>query len=95
MTLQNANPIIYTKKKKENDENNHKNYNEERTEFIDKNEIFTLIKGINDPEHPLTLEELNVVQLDLIFIDLVNGNVSCSSAVSAVVCLCSSVLIMY
>ena len=26
--------------------------------------IFNLIRGINDPEHPLSLEELNVVQPD-------------------------------
>jgi len=29
---------------------------------IDQREIFDLIKSINDPEHPLSLEELNVVE---------------------------------
>ncbi|XP_064400474.1 cytosolic iron-sulfur assembly component 2B-like [Halichondria panicea] len=29
---------------------------------IDGREIFDLIRNINDPEHPLTLEQLNVVQ---------------------------------
>ncbi|XP_072169227.1 cytosolic iron-sulfur assembly component 2B-like [Diadema setosum] len=29
---------------------------------IDTREVFDLIRHINDPEHPLTLEELNVVQ---------------------------------
>ncbi|XP_063950911.1 cytosolic iron-sulfur assembly component 2B-like [Lytechinus pictus] len=29
---------------------------------IDTREVFDLIRNINDPEHPLTLEELNVVQ---------------------------------
>jgi metal-sulfur cluster biosynthetic enzyme len=32
------------------------------TDEIDVREIFDLIKDINDPEHPLTLEELNVIQ---------------------------------
>ena len=38
---------------------------------IDSWEIFDLIRDINDPEHPYTLEQLNVVQEELIkvFID--------------------------
>jgi metal-sulfur cluster biosynthetic enzyme len=33
---------------------------------LDAREIFDLIRDINDPEHPLTLEQLNVVQEALI-----------------------------
>ena len=33
---------------------------------IDKEEVFELIRHLNDPEHPLTLEQLNVASLDLI-----------------------------
>jgi len=33
---------------------------------IDSLEVFDLLRNINDPEHPLTLEQLNVVKLDLI-----------------------------
>ena len=36
---------------------------------FDDREIFDLIRDINDPEHPLTLEELNVVELDKISVD--------------------------
>lgn len=36
---------------------------------IDAREIFDLIKGIKDPEHPLSLEELNVVSDDNVFVD--------------------------
>ena len=36
---------------------------------VTKQEIFDIIRRINDPEHPLTLEQLNVVQLDLINVD--------------------------
>ena len=35
-------------------------------------EIFNLIKNINDPEHPLTLEQLNVVSEDLIKFEQTN-----------------------
>uniref|UniRef100_A0A0K8TRG3 MIP18 family-like domain-containing protein n=1 Tax=Tabanus bromius TaxID=304241 RepID=A0A0K8TRG3_TABBR len=41
---------------------------------FDRREIFDLIRVINDPEHPLTLEELHVVQENLIEVDD-NGNV--------------------
>jgi metal-sulfur cluster biosynthetic enzyme len=36
---------------------------------VDAREIFDLIKDIKDPEHPLTLEELNVVREDQISYD--------------------------
>jgi hypothetical protein len=32
-------------------------------ELIDSDEIFDIIRNIQDPEHPLTLEQLNVVNL--------------------------------
>ncbi|KNC56159.1 UPF0195 protein FAM96B [Thecamonas trahens ATCC 50062] len=38
-------------------------------EAIDAQEVFELIRHINDPEHPLTLEQLNVVQPGLISVD--------------------------
>ena len=37
-----------------------------RREPIDRAEVFELIRHLNDPEHPLTLEQLNVASLDLI-----------------------------
>lgn len=36
---------------------------------IDALEVFDHIRNINDPEHPLTLEQLNVVTLDQISIE--------------------------
>ena len=36
---------------------------------LDALEVFEYIRGLNDPEHPLTLEQLNVVSLDLISVD--------------------------
>jgi len=38
-------------------------------EDIDSREVFDIIRDINDPEHPLTLEELNVVEQDKCFVD--------------------------
>ncbi|CAH0730870.1 unnamed protein product, partial [Brenthis ino] len=42
---------------------------EDITDEIDEREIFDLIRNINDPEHPLTLEELRVVEEKNVFID--------------------------
>lgn len=36
---------------------------EVKRELIDSEEIFDIIRNIQDPEHPLTLEQLNVVSL--------------------------------
>lgn len=58
--MENANPVIFQRTgdrrltSTEEDENVH--------DPIDDREIFDLIRSINDPEHPLSLEELNVVE---------------------------------
>jgi len=36
---------------------------------VDAYEIFDMVRHINDPEHPLTLEQLNVVNPRLISVD--------------------------
>ncbi|KAI1717226.1 iron-sulfur cluster assembly protein domain-containing protein [Ditylenchus destructor] len=41
-------------------------YDENVEEPIDAREIFDYIRDINDPEHPYSLEQLNVVQEELI-----------------------------
>ncbi|XP_066595873.1 MIP18 family protein galla-2 [Prorops nasuta] len=62
--LENINPKLYKKiderKISADDEN------ENVIDEFDTREIFDLIRNINDPEHPLTLEELNVVEQGLI-----------------------------
>ena len=40
-----------------------------KRDVIDALEVFELIRHLNDPEHPLTLEALNVAQLALIRVD--------------------------
>ncbi|XP_037094783.1 cytosolic iron-sulfur assembly component 2B-like [Pollicipes pollicipes] len=42
---------------------------------IDAREVFDLIRDINDPEHPLTLEQLNVVEERLVEVDPEVGRV--------------------
>ena len=43
-------------------------------ERINKEEIFEHIRHLNDPEHPLTLEQLNVLSLDNIQVDEVQSS---------------------
>ncbi|CAI2380160.1 unnamed protein product [Moneuplotes crassus] len=43
---------------------------------FDALEVFELIRHINDPEHPLTLEQLNVVSHKLIEVDLLNSTIT-------------------
>lgn len=42
---------------------------------FDAEEVFELVRHINDPEHPLTLEQLRVTQLELITVDNDNSTV--------------------
>lgn len=44
-------------------------------ELIDASEIFEHIRDITDPEHPYTLEQLNVVEEELISVDDKAGHV--------------------
>lgn len=44
------------------------NFDDSTTEEIDSFEVFQHLKSINDPEHPVTLEQLNVVKPEHIYI---------------------------
>ena len=72
--LENINPVVYQKKTdrsllpEEEDET--------ITDEFDSREVFDLIRNINDPEHPLTLEELNVVDEKNIYVDNKGNEVS-------------------
>ncbi|EGD75517.1 hypothetical protein PTSG_06588 [Salpingoeca rosetta] len=44
-------------------------YDDDVVDAFDAREVFDLIRDINDPEHPHTLEELNVVQMNQIDVD--------------------------
>ncbi len=65
-SLTNENPIVYTpgvfnrKRKITSDEQKDFCDVEQEREPFDDEEVFDIVRGINDPEHPLTLEELQV-----------------------------------
>lgn len=65
--LENINPNVYQKtdERKETDVD----WNDEVADPFDEREIFDIIRNINDPEHPLTLEELHVAQLENVKVD--------------------------
>lgn len=72
--LENANPLIFQRSgarlRTANDDD------EDVVDPIDDREIFDLIRSINDPEHPLSLEELNVVEQVRVMVDNLDSSVS-------------------
>ena len=67
----NYNPVVYESSPLLQREDDYSSYfeieNSETTtsrDVIDNIEVFELIRHLNDPEHPLTLEQLKVVYLD-------------------------------
>ncbi|KAL0281332.1 UNVERIFIED_CONTAM: hypothetical protein PYX00_002349 [Menopon gallinae] len=65
-SFENVNPVVYGKS--DNRLITSSDEDEDVHDEIDRREVFDLIRGIKDPEYPLTLEELNVVQQDLIYV---------------------------
>ena len=45
-------------------------------EVMDALEVFDMIRHLNDPEHPLTLEQLNVASIEGIEVDDARGTVN-------------------
>lgn len=61
-------PSIYQEEQEDTSE-------EPKRDAITANEVFDIIRNIQDPEHPLTLEQLNVARLELIdVVDLKGEN---------------------
>jgi metal-sulfur cluster biosynthetic enzyme len=67
MVLENLNPSLY--EKLEERQLTERDYDNKVDDAIDEREIFDIIKNLQDPEHPLTLEELNVVDMESISVD--------------------------
>ncbi|XP_058830822.1 MIP18 family protein galla-2 [Topomyia yanbarensis] len=65
--LENINPSIY--RKCEDRKITRDDEDDNVADPFDEREIFDLIRNINDPEHPLTLEELHVLEQSLITVD--------------------------
>ncbi len=67
--LINANPTIYNVKQGPLVEEKFQYDDEDEREIFSSTEIFEMIRHLNDPEHPLTLEQLNVVSEENIMVD--------------------------
>ncbi|KAJ1531203.1 MIP18 protein galla-2 [Nowakowskiella sp. JEL0078] len=67
--LDNINPIIYSTKTPSSRNTSLEDVDEFQSDPFDADEIFDLIRNINDPEHPLTLEQLAVARLEHITVD--------------------------
>jgi len=66
--LDNSNPKVFFKSKDR--ETTSADEDDRLVDEIDAREVFDLIRGIRDPEHPFTLEQLNVVSEDKCEVDL-------------------------
>lgn len=75
MSLQNDNPLVHVIANQDSStcfdilEKVVSNGDGDGLDSIDKYEVFEHIRHLNDPEHPLTLEQLDVLSLDSIYVD--------------------------
>lgn len=65
--LENLNPSVYQRKRARQFAG--QDFCDDVSDDIDAREVFDLIRDIKDPEHPLTLEELNVVSEENVIVD--------------------------
>jgi metal-sulfur cluster biosynthetic enzyme len=67
--LINANPVVYNVAQDDSVSYDMNYRDESEREVFTSDEIFHYIRKLNDPEHPLTLEQLDVVNLEHIKVD--------------------------
>jgi len=65
----NANPTVYSSTVRGHSDALDDLEDDGAVEGIDSLEVFELVRHLNDPEHPLTLEQLHVTSLDDIIVD--------------------------
>ncbi|KAL0043407.1 hypothetical protein WJX79_003739 [Trebouxia sp. C0005] len=73
--LINPSPVLHERKSTHRNKVRIVSSNESEREPIDTLEIFEHIRDITDPEHPYSLEQLNVVEEDLITVNDDSGHV--------------------
>ncbi|KAK9868081.1 hypothetical protein WJX84_001852 [Apatococcus fuscideae] len=73
-TLINPAPVVYERKETKRHKGR-STTDETQRDAIDALEIFEHVRDITDPEHPYSLEQLNVVSEDLINVDDAKGNI--------------------
>lgn len=61
--LDNVAPTVNVNLKPRERERTERDFDEDVVDPVDAREVFDYIRDINDPEHPYTLEQLNVVQV--------------------------------
>ena len=66
---QNENPTIFAPHVRRRTDN----LDDLAEEPIDTEEVYEMIRHLNDPEHPLTLEQLNVTGIDGVYVDNVTN----------------------
>ena len=71
--VENANPSVFKKLDERLIANT--DYDNNIEDNMDEREIFDIIRNLQDPEHPLTLEELNVLDIESVKLD--NKNMRC------------------
>jgi metal-sulfur cluster biosynthetic enzyme len=64
----NPNPVIFSVKRHQQEDITDYDDEDSRETFTSE-EIFDVIRDLNDPEHPLTLEQLNVLSAENIEVD--------------------------
>ncbi len=74
MEVLNKNPQIYAPKQIERNAMEDEADENEIDQF-DALEIYDLIRNINDPEHPYTLEQLNIIQHEFIRVENENNHI--------------------
>mmetsp|Transcript_53 Transcript_53/g.132 ORF Transcript_53/g.132 Transcript_53/m.132 type:complete len:167 (+) Transcript_53:128-628(+) len=76
-SLINPNPVVHERKKERRSQRAPASAGNAASarEPIDAQEVFEHVRDVTDPEHPYTLEQLNVVSEDLIEVDDAKGSV--------------------
>lgn len=69
MAKLNENPTVYAVTRAERAESVDDIEDEDSYEQFDASEVFDLIRDIQDPEHPLSLEQLNVTEVKNVVVD--------------------------
>ncbi len=72
MEIQNANPLIFAVSKKvvvDTKLGDFEEADDDLREAVTREEVFEFIRHLNDPEHPLSLEQLNVVCAEHVTVD--------------------------
>lgn len=70
----NENPTVHVVERKQRSQDS--NADPGTRDPLDSLEVFDMIRSIKDPEHPHTLEQLKVAQMELIEVDDARGKVS-------------------